>query len=368
MFKYNEFREFVKGDGLSKQNRFYLIISMPAISGQTGSNFSAAGPKSRDLHMLCKSISVPGVNVASSPTRYTGETMESPYDRTFGDAQIGFYVDRQMYVRQFFDDWVNLIQDQKTKTFNYYKDFISNEVSIFVLDKEDKETYQITLYEAFPKSIGQLSLEQSDNSTMVFDVTLSFKYYTTRVIERDIGTAAPAEGSPLGEWTKYQAQSFVRPSLNPINVLRGSTYQQALQTYTNNFVDYQNTAASFGIDNGSFTPLSNITTAVPNTSSLLSTLSVQGSPINNVTGVLNNINGAVSSLGTIGNVASDISNASRLVQSAYNTALSTSIPSTNIMASVNLSQIPNFGTLVNTANQVTSAVKSVEQTFKLFGI
>lgn len=132
--------------------------------------------------LLCQSVSVPGVSISTQPVRTTGETVEAAYDRTFAAANATFYVDVDMRVRYFFDAWINSIQDPTTRIFSYPKDYKSPEIEIGVLRLDDNPSYAITLFEAFPKSIGNLTLSGENNNLMTVDVTFDYKYYTTRML------------------------------------------------------------------------------------------------------------------------------------------------------------------------------------------
>lgn len=187
MFSYDNFRELVKSDGMAKLNRFYCLIAMPRAGNLNLEKYmydSGGSSKRRNLHVLCKSVSIPGMQIASSPIRYTGEIFNAPYDRTFGPASLTFYVDRQFYVKQFFDEWMSLIQNPFNRTMGYYNDFIS-QIRIAAMDKNDTDTYHIILHDAHPKSMSTITLDQGTNGIMEITVDFDFHYYSTHVIEME---------------------------------------------------------------------------------------------------------------------------------------------------------------------------------------
>jgi len=187
MFSYDNFKSFVRDNGIAKQNRFYVRILPPA-----GLSWDVEAMKKID--MLCKSVSLPGINVVSSPVRYTGEVIEVPYDRNFSGATVNFYVDREMKTKSFFDDWINIIQNTDSRVLGYRDDYLSKELSIVMQDKQDKDVYAITLYDLFPKTIGTLSLDHGISDTMVFDVTFEYRYYKIESLSTDI--SKPESMSP----------------------------------------------------------------------------------------------------------------------------------------------------------------------------
>lgn len=169
MFSYDQFKSQIAKEGLARQNRFEVLISPP--------NFYPA--ENEKISLYCQSVSIPGVNVASDAVRLMGEVVEIPYDRTFSGANMSFYVDSRMDVRKYFDDWINEIQNTVRRTFSYPDDFKSREIKVTVLKLDDTPVYSITMYDAFPKSLGQLSLSNDSTGVMTFDVSFDYRYYTT---------------------------------------------------------------------------------------------------------------------------------------------------------------------------------------------
>lgn len=270
-FKYSEFVTFIKGDGLAKQNRFYIDMAIPSLKGPYATLWSH--PESlKTMLMLCKGVSIPGVNVTTTELRTTGEVTNVPYDRNFGSATFTFYVDKQMYVRMMFDDWISSIQDPQTRTFGWYKDFISEYAEVFVLPKsETGAVYKIILNELMPKSIGNLSLDQSNNDIMTVDVTFDYRYYTTEMIEYVPATNSsgnidtytyqtpPQRTLPSGVQDTYRYVNTDKNRLpgsgmgtqdpsklvpvNPVKALYDG-YGAIAQAYTGNFQKFQSTFAS----------------------------------------------------------------------------------------------------------------------------
>lgn len=171
MFSYEQFKSEVKSKGLARNNRFNVNIALPPQLSSSYDTFS--------IMMFCKTVSLAGVNVASDSVKLYGESVEVPYDRNFSGATLTFLVGSDMKERQLFDDWINIIQNPNTRTFSYMDEFKAKEVLIDVLDLNDNIKYTITLYDAFPKSVGNLSLSSDDNNIMTLDVSLDYKYYKT---------------------------------------------------------------------------------------------------------------------------------------------------------------------------------------------
>ena len=166
-FKLNEFISNVKNRGVAVQNRFWIMMPQPTILDR----------ENKEISMFCKSVSIPGVNIASSAERLTGEVSEIPYDRNFGAASMVFWNRADFDTRDYFERWVDGIQDPKTRILSYYNDFKSD-IQVNVLDKMDKLRYRVTLHSAHPKSIGGLVLDNETPGVMSFDVQFDYRHYT----------------------------------------------------------------------------------------------------------------------------------------------------------------------------------------------
>ena len=169
-FTYHNFRAAIKATGLATQNRFWVGFAPPKV---------LAGESAESVLLYCKSASVPGVNISSSPERLTGEVREIPYDRNFGAASLTFWNRADFDTRDYFERWVNGIQNPETREIAYFDDY-RTDVKITVLDKMDKPRYEIMLRDAHPKNIGVLSLDNETPGIMSFDVSFDYQRYVMK--------------------------------------------------------------------------------------------------------------------------------------------------------------------------------------------
>jgi len=176
MFTYSQFKSEVQSKGFAKQNRFFVNIGSPRV---------LAGLKPLD-HVLVKSATISPATLASSNLRLTGEMIEVPYDKTFGQLTIGFYVDRDMVIRNYFDRWFEKIKSPN-RIMSYYNDYTTT-ISINVLDINDNNKYRITAFECWPKSKDAIKLDQGSKEFMTLDVTFQYRYYE---VEHNPQTASP---------------------------------------------------------------------------------------------------------------------------------------------------------------------------------
>lgn len=156
----------VRTRGISRTNRYEVIIPFPN-TDNAGSNL---------VTMFCEATNLPGMNVATTPARTFGEIRQMPYERLFDPVNLSFYVDGNMETRAAFERWIHLVFNQTSRTIGYYSDYI-RDVVIHVKDLEDKTTYTVTLYEAFPKSISTVQMSSESREVMKVQVQMEYKYW-----------------------------------------------------------------------------------------------------------------------------------------------------------------------------------------------
>jgi hypothetical protein len=163
----NKFISKVKQDGLARTNRYTVLF---------GGMASAGLNQKLDILLLCDQVQIPGTNFNTSDMRTYGEVRKTPYERLYEDVNMSFYVDTNMQVKKFFDDWMNRIQNPTTRNFNYYDSYVQD-ITIEVQDLKNQSRYGIKLYEAFPKSIGAVQLDYAGKDIMKLSVNFAYKYY-----------------------------------------------------------------------------------------------------------------------------------------------------------------------------------------------
>jgi len=132
--------------------------------------------------MFCETAQLPGYSYFTTPIRTFGEPTEIPYERAFTPATLTFYVDKDLLIKSFFDEWLAGIQNPYTRQFNFYNDYTVN-LSVLVYDKANNKKYKMILYEAYPKEIGQIELSNSSREVMRVSVTFVYRYWTTEMMQ-----------------------------------------------------------------------------------------------------------------------------------------------------------------------------------------
>lgn len=185
----------VKVGGLMKSSRYSILMTPPTSLIKYNTDL-------RKILLFCSAVSIPGVNLATTQIRTFGEVRETPYDRIFDNVNMTFYVDQDMRVKEYFDNWMNSIQDTETRTFEYYNNYITT-ILIYVEDARDDSRYLVQLEECYPKQINPIQLSYDNKDTMKLEVSMNYKYWRHYKL-------AASKGAEPGAWDSV----FKLPTLN----------------------------------------------------------------------------------------------------------------------------------------------------------
>jgi len=190
----------VKSQGLARSNR-YVVKFTPPLTG-----LDSTVPQT--LSLFCDQVQLPGMNFSTAQNRSFGEFREVPYEKLFDNLNMSFYVDKNMYVKRVFDNWMEAIQNPETRVFNYYKNYTTG-MNIEVHDLMDRITYVVSLWECYPKTIGAVQMDYASKDIMKLSVTMQYKYWTSQLVSQNDNSEPQAEDNPA------QPEMFMSIEDNP---------------------------------------------------------------------------------------------------------------------------------------------------------
>lgn len=126
-----------------------------------------------DLVYLCEVAEFPGRTFMNSDIRYYGPSVKFPFQTVYEDVNFTFLCRAKSEERQFFDDWLEMINPIGTFDFNYKKEYATT-IDVFQLDEEQKATYAITLLEAYPLQISPQPVTWADDNFQRLAVTFTY--------------------------------------------------------------------------------------------------------------------------------------------------------------------------------------------------
>ena len=225
----NDFVSNIK-QGLAKSNHFFVDIALPsklATSDPTKSNL-------QKILLFCDQAQLPGTSYGTNQVRTYGEFREVPYERIYEPVQLSFYVDKELYVKHFLENWMNTVQDKTTRDFQYPK-YYSTNIDIYVLDTVDQQKYKTTLKYAYPKSVSAVQLDYASKDIMKIQVSFTYKFYETTLM------SANSDRSNVG--TSVGVSNVVPSSFD-----YGFGSFDIPKNYFDDFSGFQNQFADFSFD------------------------------------------------------------------------------------------------------------------------
>ena len=172
-FNLSQFIGAIREDSLARVNRFEVMIPSP--KGMSDVNKSYADFSS----LYCEMASLPPVNISTKSFKIFGPTYQRPFGAEYGGEGVSltFHVDRDMNVKKFFDEWTAVVVDPDSGLVNYQENYIST-ITLRQLDEQENVTYELELYEAFPRSVNLLELNNSaQNQTHRLNVLFAYRYW-----------------------------------------------------------------------------------------------------------------------------------------------------------------------------------------------
>lgn len=211
--KINNFLSEVRTSGLSKPNRFEVIITNPICVRNPN-----WGTK---VGLFCDQAMLPMTRLITSRQQLFGPPSFHPVGVDYGGDNMGmqFLVDRNMEVKKYFDSWMDGIVNRTTYTTAYQRQYLTSMI-VRQLDEADNVTYAVKFEDIFPTVVNVLNLDHTlSNTVHKLNVTFNYRRWTAV----NVGAAA-APGST---------------NLNPMNNL---SIQNGQISYTNDNLTAQQQA------------------------------------------------------------------------------------------------------------------------------
>lgn len=163
-------------DGLAQSARFAIRILPPQVlSGKYGNSFV------NDFSYLCEATEFPGRSFVNVDVRYYGPTHKLPVVSQYEDLNMTFLCRTKSLERQFFDDWMELINPTNSFDFSY-RDQYSAKIQLFQLSHIDSQgngtpntEYMWTLHDAYPNLVNPQPITWADDNFQ--RLTIGFTYY-----------------------------------------------------------------------------------------------------------------------------------------------------------------------------------------------
>ena len=240
-FNINEFKSNVARRGLAKNNLFLTRISLPNSMSYIEEQIST-----RELTFLCKSASIPGLNIDF--TEYQphgfGTHEKRPTDLKYGDLSLTFMVDSQLGTMKFFKKWMQgiinynsydgyLQTDRQGKIpyhFGYKEDYAATiEVLVYSGNDADK-AYHYKFGNAFPVVIGNID-QAWENQADIMTLPIGFAFDKFKTDSVELGQVLQPNFSGNGILSYISAANGFAQAIRAID--RPNNIQDAINQITN---------------------------------------------------------------------------------------------------------------------------------------
>jgi hypothetical protein len=183
----SEFVSQIRNKNIARPNLYYVKIVPPK-----GNAFNAEN--SNLVSMWCSNASTPQVSIMTNDDYVeAGTRRKYAYEYDYQNLVLQFYIDQDFDIKKFFDDWMYAIVPHH-RNFNFPADYTSNSLSLFIINQEDKKTYEYKYLNIYPKTIQQIDLSYS-NANQPATFSVEFVYETFYYISHKNGKIISSEPS-----------------------------------------------------------------------------------------------------------------------------------------------------------------------------
>jgi hypothetical protein len=174
----SEFKSSFSKD-VARSNRFDVQIPIPPVLLPY---FGTA----RTLNYRCESAQLPGKSFTTTEQKFGSAPVEKfPYATNFTDIDLTFIVDDDMQQKLLFDGWMNYVSPVYNYNIRYKSDY-TTALTINQYDVENKLTYSVNLYDAYPISMNQLDLNWGNDGMHKLVVTFAYTNWQNNSLQ-DVG-------------------------------------------------------------------------------------------------------------------------------------------------------------------------------------
>ena len=188
----NEFISKVKSEGLLTGTHYYVVFG-----DSTG----------KEVSLMCDSVNLPGLTNSTTDIRIFGENREVPYMPLYPSLDLSFISDREMKIKQYFEQWSNAVVNKTTRAVGYYSDY-TKQLDIIVTDKESKAVYCARVFEAYPKSIQDISFGFENKDIIRVRVSLAFKYWMRIPVDEKGNQISNADETQLNQLNNINTKAL----------------------------------------------------------------------------------------------------------------------------------------------------------------
>lgn len=157
-------------------------------------------PIIKDLTYLCEVAEMPGRGFMNVDLRYYGPSFKLPFQTTYEDMNLSFLCRTKSLEREFFDNWMLVINPINNWDFNYREDYYS-EIDIFQFGEygangdddatEPEAMYRFTMHNAYPVLVNPQPVTWNDDQFQRLVVSFTYTHWSRKGIDPEPGVTDP---------------------------------------------------------------------------------------------------------------------------------------------------------------------------------
>lgn len=140
----------------------------------------------RDLIYLNEIAEMPGRGFMNMDVRYYGPSHKLPFQTSYEDLNMTYVCRSASLERQFFDDWMTVINPINTFDFNYRDDYRAD-IDIYQYSdigyQEAEAEYMITVHNAYPVMLSGQPLMWADQDIQKLIVSFTYSHWSRKGLD-----------------------------------------------------------------------------------------------------------------------------------------------------------------------------------------
>lgn len=169
-----------KYGGLVRTARFVAVIR------PRGQDIIGRSPVIQDIPYLCETAEIPGRGFTNIDVRYYGPSSKFPFLSQYEDINMTFLCRTASLERQFFDDWMTIINPPNIWDFSYRDDYEA-EIDVYQFGEFGQEgskspipQYRVTLKNAWPTLVNPQPVTWADDQFQRIVVSFTYSHWYRR--------------------------------------------------------------------------------------------------------------------------------------------------------------------------------------------
>jgi len=160
-------------EGGARQYLFSVYFNFPSSIGILEDDMK------KNIKYYVRTSSLPESTYEDIVIPYPGYSFKMAGNRTYADWTVSLNIDKKNDVLKIFHDWHNMIYNPQDHTYSAPIQYMLNQ-NLWMLGPDLKPTSEYVLYAAWPKAIGNITMDYSSTELMSVDITFSYQYYMRR--------------------------------------------------------------------------------------------------------------------------------------------------------------------------------------------